>query len=146
ECLAGEYVERHAIDGARDTVNCKEVSLDITDGEQGLVHIRLASRGSSRSRRPSPRRFTPSTTSASAMPGAKMVQGARARNRRLCAIMLPQVGISGGVPAPRKESAASIRIAEAQMYVACTIRGAIVWGSMCQMRIFQVVVPRPIAA
>ena len=29
--------------------------------------------------------------------------------------MLPQVGISGGVPAPRKDRPASIRMAEAQM-------------------------------
>src|SRR6185503_908121 len=83
--------------------------------ERTEAHIRLASRGSSRARRPSPNKFTASTTSASAMPGQKMVHGARDRNRRLCAIMFPQVGISGGVPAPRNDSAASIRIAEAQM-------------------------------
>ena len=60
--------------------------------------------------------------------------------------MLPQVGISGGVPAPRNDSAASIRIAEAQMYVACTISGAIVFGRMWRSRIFQVGVPPAIAA
>jgi len=37
---------------------------------------------------------------------------------------LPQLGISGGVPAPRNPSPASIRIGAPQAYVACTVRGA----------------------
>lgn len=40
------------------------------------------------------------------------------------AMMLPQVGVSGGKPTPRKDRIASTRIAEAQMNVPCTISGA----------------------
>jgi len=60
--------------------------------------------------------------------------------------MLPHVGISGGVPAPRNDSADSIRMAEAQIYVACTISGGKVEGRMWRMRIFQVGAPPAIAA
>ena len=43
---------------------------------------------------------------------------------RPSAMMLPQVGISGGRPTPRNDRMASTRIAEAQMKVPCTISGA----------------------
>ena len=39
-------------------------------------------------------------------------------------MMLPQVGVSGGMPMPRNHRIASIRIAAAQMKVPCTISGA----------------------
>src|SRR5205085_5796400 len=119
ERLARLDVERHAVDRPRDAVDGEEVGAQVADTEEIVghagSHIRRARRGSRRSRSPSPKRLTHSTTSASAAPGAKIVHGARLRNSRLCAIMLPQVGISGGVPAPRNDSPASIRIADAMM-------------------------------
>ena len=45
------------------------------------------------------------------------------------AIMLPQLGVSGGVPTPRKLKEASRITASAQMKVPCTIRGASTLGS-----------------
>src|SRR6185503_16308689 len=106
-------------DRACDAVLREEVGLEVPYLQQGRHHVsphmRRAMRGSSLSRSPSPTRLTESTTSASARPGQNTVQGARARYTRLEAIILPQVGISGGVPAPRKDRAASIRMADAQM-------------------------------
>ena len=43
--------------------------------------------------------------------------------------MLPQVGVSGGMPTPRNERIASIRMAEAQANVAWTMSGASVLGT-----------------
>src|SRR5205085_11986563 len=119
ERLARPDGERHAVDRARDAVDREEMRAQVADAEQFVghraPHMRRARRGSRRSRSPSPNKLTESTTSASAAPGAKIVHGARLRNSRLCAIMLPQVGISGGVPAPRNDRPASIRIADAMM-------------------------------
>ena len=44
--------------------------------------------------------------------------------------MLPQLGVSGGIPDPRKLRNASVRIAVPQLYVACTASGASVDGRM----------------
>jgi hypothetical protein len=61
----------------------------------------LARRGSSRSRRPSPSRFRPSTASAIAMPGNTASSGCW--NMRVCASlsMRPHEGCGGCVPRPR---------------------------------------------
>ena len=76
--------------------------------------MRRAMRGSRESRKPSPTRLIASTVTASSTPGKKMIHGAIWKKVRPSEITLPQLGISGGVPAPRKESPASVRIAEAQ--------------------------------
>jgi hypothetical protein len=46
--------------------------------------------------------------------------------------MLPQVGVSGGTPAPRNDSDASAMIASATMNVHCTISGESVFGKICR--------------
>ena len=61
-------------------------------------------------------------------------------------MMLPQVGVSGGMPTPRNDRIASIRIALAQMKVPCTISGATVFGRTWRMRRSGVGVPAMIAA
>ena len=94
-------VERHAVDGAHHAVQRVELRVQVADLEDG-AHSRLASRGSSRSRRPSPSRFTASTVMARNAPGIRMVQGAIWKKVRPWAMMLPQLGTSGGTPAPRK--------------------------------------------
>jgi hypothetical protein len=57
--------------------------------------------------------LTPSTITARKAPGIRMLQGAIRKKLRPCAMMLPQLGISGGTPTPRKLSPASVRMAEA---------------------------------
>ena len=61
-------------------------------------------------------------------------------------MMLPQLGMIGGVPAPMKDSVASVIIAEAQMNVACTISGASVFGRICFQMMTGTRVPEAMAA
>src|SRR5712671_6698626 len=61
-------------------------------------------------------------------------------------MILPQVGVSGLMPAPRNDRIASVRTADAQTYVPCTIRGAIVFGIKCRHMIFGRLEPTEIAA
>ena len=49
---------------------------------------------------------------------------------RPSAMMLPQVGMSGGKPRPRKLKIASVSTAEAATKVPCTIKGAKALGKM----------------
>ena len=76
-------IEAHAVDRARHAVGIEEMRPEIAHAEELLAqrrsHMRRARRGSRWSRNPSPTRLTASTTSASARPGQKIVQGARAR-------------------------------------------------------------------
>ena len=80
------------------------------------------------------------------MPGAKMTHGVRRKYTRPSAMMLPHDGISGGIPAPRKPRMASSSMAEAQIYVACTMSGGMVLGSTWRDRIHGKRVPAAIAA
>ena len=73
--LAARHVERHAVDRAHDSVQGAELGVEIANFEN-RAHSRLASRGSSRSRRPSPSRFTARTVTARNAPGIMIVQGA----------------------------------------------------------------------
>ena len=84
------------------------------------------------SRKPSPSKFTPNTVNDKAMPGNSTMCGAIENTVRPSEIILPQLGVEGGVPAPMKLSIASVKTAEANIYVACTIKGARVFGNMCR--------------
>ncbi len=111
--------EAHSVDGARQALRRVEMGCagrGRREGERTSV-ITFAGLVADRDGRAIRRRpgFTASTTIARHAPGKKIVQGARARSRRLEAIMLPQVAISGGTPAPRNERPASMRIADAVM-------------------------------
>ena len=59
---------------------------------------------------------------------------------------MPQLGVWGGTPAPRKLRLASTMMASAKMNVACTITGAKVLGAMWRSMILQVGVPMAFAA
>ncbi len=56
-----------------------------------------------------------STVKARNNPGKRMIQKASCTYVRPSAMMLPQLGMWGGVPAPRNDRYASTRIADAQM-------------------------------
>ncbi len=75
-----------------------------------------------------------------------MLCGKMRNSARPSAMMLPQVGVSGGIPTPRNDRIASTRIAEATMYVACTISGGSVFGRMWRITSGSVGVPTEIAA
>src|SRR6185503_13145510 len=121
-------------------------ALDIENGLLGHRHTRLASFGSSRSRRPSPSTLTARTVSARQMPGKKMLCGEMRTRPRPSAMMSPDLRGSGGVPMPRNERMASSRMALAQMNVPCTIRAGIVFGSTWRNSRRCVGVPAQIAA
>src|SRR6185295_3152580 len=118
--FAAPDIEGNTIHGAHHAVAAQEVRAQVAHRQYDLgiachaIYIRRAMRGSSESRSPSPTRLIASTAIASIRPGKKMIQGEIWKKARPSEITLPQLGISGGVPAPRKERPASMRIAEAQ--------------------------------
>src|SRR5262245_60985772 len=64
-------------------------------------------RGSSASRRPSPKRLKPSTVKKMASPGKSESHGLAWMNAMLALRSHPQLGVGGWVPSPRNESVAS---------------------------------------
>ena len=76
----------------------------------------------------------------------EFVQAASRMYWRPSAIMLPQVGVGGGDPKPRKLSVASVTTANANTKVSWTIRGARQLGSTCFLRMRKLPAPIAIAA
>src|SRR5205807_9962355 len=103
-------------------------------------------RGSSRSRRPSPRRLNPRTVSAIAAPGRTAIHGSSSMYCRAALSINPQEAVGGWVPRPRKLSAASVRMAVERDTVVCTIKGAETFGTTCRSMIFQLGRPTARAA
>src|SRR5258708_6965806 len=142
--LAFVDVEGDAVDGAVDTFGGTEMGLQILDFEQchrirtsflELVHSReinifdgepdrirlkmlyrpLAMRGSIASRRPSPSRLTASTVADRNAAEKNTMWGFTCHSALPSAMMLPQDGMVGGVPAPMKERMDSTIMALAQI-------------------------------
>jgi hypothetical protein len=108
-----EAVAEHRVGGLRRPVDAGHRPLPVGGrqatlrrGEAGSVvivrvyRLRL-SRGSSKSRRPSPNRLRPSTVNAITKPGIKTRCGARWRSVWASASILPQEGCGGCAPSPR---------------------------------------------
>src|SRR5882757_1991128 len=93
------------VDGGGFTPAGREHGAKSLDGQQ--AHCWTLSLGSSTSRSPSPSRFRLMTVSASATPGMAMIHGASRMYCRPSDMMLPQVGVGGGAPRPRKLNVAS---------------------------------------
>src|SRR6202008_2284770 len=94
---------------------------EVVDIENDLVRrglplpaSRCFMRGSSASRAASPIRLTLRIAIDSNSPGQKVSDGLIWKKARPSAMMLPQVGVSGLMPAPRNDRIASVRMAEAQ--------------------------------
>src|SRR5262249_30880390 len=107
--------EAHAVDRAHHAVARVKVRLQVVDVQQRHRHIRRARRGSSASRNPSPSRLTANTVSERKMPGKSRIVPAIWIRLRASAMMFPQLGMLGGVPAPMNERIASVIIADAQI-------------------------------
>ena len=88
-------------------------------------------RGSRRSRSASPTRFSENAVSTIIMPGKNSSHDARVMKVRDSASMLPQLGMSGGAPSPRKSSDAAPSCAKANTKLACTSSGETRFGRMC---------------
>src|ERR1700744_6209797 len=98
------------------------MGLQVFDLEQRRVvaavhHRRFASRGSSASRSPSPSRLTARTVIDRKIAGKNTMYGFTCQSALPSAMMLPQLGMIGGVPAPMKDRIASVIMAEAQTKV-----------------------------
>src|SRR3954454_14733073 len=136
ERLSAGDGERDAVDGLHQTVLGREAHVQVVDLEELLGHRDLSPAyafapcccGSSASRRPSPRKFTHSTTTRMARPGNHTSHGAT--SIWLCAesSRFPHVGVGGWIPKPRKESTDSVRIAAATDSVTFTMIGPIAFG------------------
>src|ERR671911_165081 len=96
-------------------------------------------RGSSASRRPSPKKFNPMTTLMIAIPGAAAYHQYWRPLSAPCLIIAPHSGVGGTAPRPMKLNPAVSTIAAPTSNVALTIIGASVDGRMCLNRIR----PRP---
>src|SRR5215470_15844712 len=88
-------------------------------------------RGSSASRKPSPKRLKASTVRKIAIPGKRQIHGLISRIIRPAFRSQPQLGVGGCVPSPRKLSEASAMIDVPTLSVDVTMMGAMQLGRMC---------------
>src|SRR5690606_223130 len=94
----------------------------------GHAHLPLPL-GSKASRRPSPTKLKPRTTTIIAKPGQRMRFGARRMKSLPSAIIAPHSGVGGCTPSPRKPRAALARMASGMPKVAVTTTGVRTLGS-----------------
>ena len=92
---------------------------------------RYLCRGSSASRRPSPKRLNDSTAKNIAKPGQNAIHGAWAMKRWAVLSMEPHDGAGGCWPSPKKDRLASAMMAVAIEMVACTISAGRMLGRIC---------------
>src|SRR5215207_5802577 len=111
ERLALGEAERHLLDRAHGAAAGRELDREILDVEQaGLGHVRRC--GSTRSRRPSPRRLKQNTAIISAAPGNKAIHHSPETMKAApSATMMPHSGVGGRTPRPMKDRPAALRIA-----------------------------------
>src|SRR5215467_3895600 len=99
-------------------------------------------RGSSASRRPSPKRLKPSTVTKIARPGNRANHGFWWMKATLALRSHPQLGVGGWVPSPRNDRVASTMIDVAVPSVVVTMIGASELGSTWLKRIDRSRAPR----
>ena len=76
DAFARPHLQRHVLDGGRPAFVTAELHRELVDLQQRLHHVSTFSRGSSTSRRPSPRRFMLSAARLIARPGNSMIHQA----------------------------------------------------------------------
>src|SRR5204863_3531491 len=114
---------------------------------RGLRAHQPRCRGSRMSRRASPNRLVPNTARLIATPGKITSHGAvRTYSAADSDSMRPQDGYGSGMPRPRKEREASVRMVEPSCAVASTISGASVFGSTWRIAIRVSLMPIDFAA
>src|SRR5512140_2906768 len=104
-------------------------------------------RGSKASRSPSPSRLMHRMVSTISRLGKTHIHHApRMMKDCACCIMLPHVEVGGCTPKPRKETYASVRMAEANPSVEATMIGPSVLGTKCWKKIRWLFAPRALEA
>src|SRR5690606_2804766 len=127
--LAGLHRDGEVADRMRPIRAGRQRDREVLHAQHRAFHSFLDMRGSRVSRRPSPSMFTARTVSVRKTPGIRMLWGSSWNTPRPSAMMLPQVGASGGMPTRRRLRSAPSRVAEPQTWVAGTSGGARVFGS-----------------
>src|SRR5690606_2085437 len=121
ERVAALFQNGHARSGGKP-VGCRDDTKRAEDLGPCRNHLQTPfnqlSRGSSASRKPSPRRLKPSTTRKIAPPGKIDIQGACVMKFFAVFSIEPQDGLGGCWPRPRKERLASAMMAVATVIVA----------------------------
>src|SRR5690606_30285798 len=128
--LAGRDVEIEPVDGANRAAGRLEFRDEAADFEQRAHARRPRRRGSRRSCSHSPTRLKPSTVTRISRPGNRAIHQAKAKVSLPAVSMLPQLGVGGCTPSPRKLRPPSTRIAPAIPSVAVTSTGGRAPGSM----------------
>src|SRR6185437_12340384 len=118
EGLAARHREADLADGVEDAVGERDFDVERLDLEDG-AQLRFS--GAVRSRTPSPSRLMARTRVKRATPGMVITHGLKNMYSLPSATISPQEGSGGCTPRPRKESAASSRIACAISRVTTTI-------------------------
>src|ERR1700690_750771 len=99
-------------------------------------------RGSSLSRKKSPRMLKLITVMLMARPGKITIQGAELIYARFRLIIEPQVGVGGCTPRPRNDSAASSRMNPPTRRLPATRISGSAFGSICLYKILDDEAPR----
>src|SRR5207244_978900 len=106
----------------------------------------LRARGSRASRSPSPTRLKASVVANRKSPGKTIIHQATVKIDPASESILPQDGVVGGTPMPRKESAASNRMLFGMIRVVNTSTGAKTFGSTSRVMIRRSLAPAARAA
>src|SRR5690606_26493771 len=125
---ACRHLEAHIVEHTQRFLPRPELDREVLDLEKRARHSLVS--GSSTSRMASPRRLKESTTPVSAAPAPMIGHGEPKRLLSPSRMMLPQLGLGGCVPMPRKLRLASMRMAEATQSVMSTMMGAEMLGTM----------------
>src|SRR6185503_2028082 len=124
-------VEADAIDGFDHPAPQEEVGDEVAYLENVVAAHSWRNLGSNRSRSQSPNRLTDRTSAVIASPGIRETHHASAMRPRPSETIRPQVGVGGGMPAPRKLSAASAKITTPMLSVSRTMNVLSTFGRMC---------------
>src|SRR6185437_11893102 len=120
----GEVAHRMQQPGGERDLDVEPLDLQ----QRALSAAQLRFSGAAMSRMPSPKRLIARTRVKSATPGMVMTQGLKNMYSLPSATISPQSGRGGWTPRPRKESAASSRIAFAISIVAMTMSAFMMLG------------------
>src|SRR5215831_5698583 len=144
--LAAAQREAHAVDRLDHAAPQEEVGVQVADLEDRRLAHSCRSLGSSRSRSQSPNRLTDSTSKVMAMPGISATHQASASRPRPSEIIMPQVGVGGGMPAPRKLSEASAMMTTPMFSVTRTMKVLSTLGRMWVSMMRSAEQPRTLAS
>src|SRR5262245_57851739 len=144
--LAASKVEAHAIDCLHHPPTQEKVGDKVAHLQNVLVAHCCRNFGPSRSRNQSPNRYTARTSDVIANPGISETHHASAMRPRPSETISPQVGVGGGMPAPRKLSAASAIMTTPMLSVTRTMNVLSTLGRMWVSMIRSSEHPRTLAS